>query len=57
MHIKEYIEARIAELHAMQSQYESNHAFDPESWPVEMEESEWFEQELAVLDVEHGRTI
>ena len=57
MHISTYIETRVAELRAMQEQYESNHDFDPESWPVEMEESAWFEQELAVLDVEHGRAI
>ena len=43
MHISTYIETRIAELRSMQEQYESNHDFDPESWPVEMEESAWFE--------------
>lgn len=57
MHIKEYIEARIAELHAMQAQYESNHEFSPYEWPVDMGEPQWFEQELAWLDIEHGRTI
>ena len=57
MNIKEYIDLRIAELHAMQAQYESNHEFSPDEWPVDMEEHQWFEQELAVLDVEHGRTI
>lgn len=57
MNIKEYIDLRISELRAMQDNYESNHEFDPSSWPVDMTEEEWFEQELAVLDIEHGRSI
>ena len=57
MNIKEYIDLRISELRAMQANYESNHEFDPSRWPVDMTEEEWFEQEVAVLDIEHGRSI
>lgn len=46
MHIKEYVALRIARLTYMQSQFESNHDFDPEGWPLDMSEEEWAEQDL-----------
>ena len=55
MHISEYVALRIAELQEMQRLYESNNEFDPDNWPVDMGEEDWFDQELAYISMEFGR--
>ena len=47
MTLQEYIENAKKELDDMQLMWLENHGFDPDNWPLENEEGEWGEQELA----------
>ncbi len=47
MKLKDYVTKRKAELDTFQKEWEKEHAKDAETWPLEMEEGEWGQQELA----------
>lgn len=47
MKLQEYIKIRIEELNALQSMWEEGNLKDPENYPMDMEEGDWYDQELA----------
>lgn len=47
MKLDDYIEKSKKELEDLRKLYKKNHESDPENWPVEAEEGDWTEQELA----------
>jgi hypothetical protein len=47
MTVDEYVEKSKIELDNMAKMFKDNHEKDPNGWPVEMEEDDWTEQELA----------
>ncbi len=47
MTLPEYIKVAKAELDEFQKRYEKGNAEEPVNWPMEMDEGEWGEQELA----------
>lgn len=47
MKLHEYIETANRELNIMYSKWMKEHEKDPALWPLEMDEGEWNEQELA----------
>jgi len=47
MTLDEYITKAIAELKTFNDDWHKNHEFDAETWPLEMAEGDWIDQELA----------
>ena len=47
MHLKEYIEKAKKELDAMEAKWIEENKKDPHSWPLDMFDIEWEEQEMA----------
>jgi len=47
MKLHEYIEKAKEELDTMLDKFVEENKLDPDSWPLEMTEEEWVEQELA----------
>lgn len=54
MHLQDYVAQALREVAAFEKEYLANHAKDPDSWPLEMGEGEWFEQEIVTRQDEIG---
>jgi len=47
MTLDAYVAKAIEELKQFQEEWHRNHDFDGETWPLEMKEGDWADQELA----------
>jgi len=47
MKLEDYIEKAKKELDDLQNQFVESNKKDPDMWPLEMEETDWGDQELA----------
>lgn len=54
MTVFEYIEIRKKELIAFADYWEKNRQKLPNAWPETMDEGEWYEQEIAVNQMQRG---
>jgi len=54
MLLEDYLQIRRDELEYLQKLFLENNKKDPEQWPLEMEEGEWFHQELSLMESAHG---
>ena len=48
--LREYIQNRRKELDAFEAHWVSQSEINPEDWPGELDEGEWFEQEVAFCE-------